>query len=156
MPLWFGAQSAPDQANPVYGTARTVSALTYLPPEMLIKCKPAIEIAVDFLIDAQSKDATFHSHPTADSSIEETALALDALASYLSCDSIDKDSARHKKVSASIASATAWLIENTQIGKELKSAPIGLYFAKLWYDEKLYPHIFTLAALIKVKKLIIK
>jgi squalene-hopene/tetraprenyl-beta-curcumene cyclase len=28
-----------------------------------------------------------------------------------------------------------------------ESAPIGFYFAKLWYYEKLYPLIWTVAAL---------
>ena len=36
-----------------------------------------------------------------------------------------------------------WLAERT----DLEAAPIGLYFAKLWYSEKLYPLIFTVAAL---------
>ncbi len=36
-----------------------------------------------------------------------------------------------------------WLTERT----DMTAAPIGLYFAKLWYYEKLYPLIFTVAAL---------
>ena len=30
---------------------------------------------------------------------------------------------------------------------DFKPSPIGLYFAKLWYSEKLYPLIFTASAL---------
>ena len=36
-----------------------------------------------------------------------------------------------------------WLLTRAQF----EPAPIGLYFAKLWYFEKLYPLIFTVAAL---------
>ena len=54
--------------------------------------------------------------------IEETALAVAALG--------DDRGAR-------------WLTERTAF----EPSPIGLYFAKLWYSEKLYPLIFTVAAL---------
>ena len=33
------------------------------------------------------------------------------------------------------------------------SAPIGFYFAKLWYYEKLYPMIATVAALSSYRRL---
>ena len=42
------------------------------------------------------------------------------------------------------------IIEMTDSGRSIPPAPIGLYFAKLWYHEKLYPPIFTLAALSKL------
>ena len=54
--------------------------------------------------------------------VEETALAVAALG--------DERGAR-------------WLEEHA----DLAPSPIGLYFAKLWYFEKLYPLIFTVAAL---------
>jgi squalene-hopene/tetraprenyl-beta-curcumene cyclase len=34
-----------------------------------------------------------------------------------------------------------------------KSAPIGLYFASLWYDEKMYPVTSYLEALARMVKL---
>lgn len=34
----------------------------------------------------------------------------------------------------------------TQGGTALTPAPIGFYFAKLWYFERLYPYIFATAA----------
>ena len=39
-----------------------------------------------------------------------------------------------------------WLITHTDGGKVFPAAPIGLYFAKLWYDEALYPLAFTVTA----------
>jgi hypothetical protein len=37
-----------------------------------------------------------------------------------------------------------------------KPAPIGLYFASLWYDEKLYPTTFYLEALARILELIVE
>jgi glycosyltransferase involved in cell wall biosynthesis len=39
------------------------------------------------------------------------------------------------------------LVEAVESGRFREPAPIGFYFAKLWYFEKLYPLIFTVAAL---------
>lgn len=39
------------------------------------------------------------------------------------------------------------LLEITNHGTEFPASPIGLYFASLWYSEKLYPSIFTVEAL---------
>ena len=47
----------------------------------------------------------------------------------------------------------AWLLEHTAAGTRFPAAPIGLYFAKLWYDEELYPLAFTVAALERAGKL---
>ena len=40
----------------------------------------------------------------------------------------------------------SWLVDATGEGVRFPAAPIGLYFAKLWYDESLYPLAFTVAA----------
>jgi squalene-hopene/tetraprenyl-beta-curcumene cyclase len=39
------------------------------------------------------------------------------------------------------------LSESIRLGYHRTSWPIGFYFAKLWYYEKLYPTIFSVAAL---------
>jgi squalene-hopene/tetraprenyl-beta-curcumene cyclase len=38
-------------------------------------------------------------------------------------------------------------VEAVESGRFRDPSPIGFYFAKLWYFEKLYPLIFTVAAL---------
>jgi squalene-hopene/tetraprenyl-beta-curcumene cyclase len=43
------------------------------------------------------------------------------------------------------------LHEITGQGTRFLAGPIGLYFAKLWYSEKLYPVIFTLEALKRIR-----
>ena len=39
------------------------------------------------------------------------------------------------------------MIEHTARGTRFEASPIGFYFAKLWYFERLYPLIFTVGAL---------
>ena len=39
------------------------------------------------------------------------------------------------------------MIATTEEGARFDAAPIGLYFARLWYSEELYPLIFTVGAL---------
>jgi squalene-hopene/tetraprenyl-beta-curcumene cyclase len=41
----------------------------------------------------------------------------------------------------------AWLVDQLERGGLSHPTPIGFYFAKLWYFEKLYPIIFTVSAL---------
>jgi len=45
-----------------------------------------------------------------------------------------------------------WLLEAVESGRFTQSSPIGLYFAKLWYYEDLYPIIFTVSALRRAKE----
>jgi squalene-hopene/tetraprenyl-beta-curcumene cyclase len=40
-----------------------------------------------------------------------------------------------------------WLMEKVRDGHWRDPAPIGFYFAKLWYHERLYPLIWTVGAL---------
>ena len=40
-----------------------------------------------------------------------------------------------------------WLSEAIAQGHSRRAWPIGFYFAKLWYYERLYPPIFSLGAL---------
>ncbi len=47
----------------------------------------------------------------------------------------------------SSSAALRGLIEAVESGRFREASPIGFYFAKLWYYEKLYPLIFTVAAL---------
>jgi len=47
----------------------------------------------------------------------------------------------------------AWLVRTTGEGTAFTPAPIGFYFARLWYFERLYPVIFTVGALASVRAL---
>jgi squalene-hopene/tetraprenyl-beta-curcumene cyclase len=126
-PLWFGNQRAPGQENPVYGTSRVLlcSRLGTGDPWMRASAR-----ARSWLKNAQNPDGGFGGAPGLASTLEETALASEAL---------DLDPAASR--------ARLWLAERTQEGTTFEPSPIGLYFAKLWYWERLYPLIFTAAAL---------
>ena len=76
--------------------------------------------------------------------MREVALTVEALSRVLT-------SPQGRSLSGDLAPAVErgvrWLIETTDEGRFFPTAPIGLYFAKLWYSEKLYPLSFTVAAL---------
>ena len=40
-----------------------------------------------------------------------------------------------------------WLVDAVEANRHQECSPIGFYFARLWYYEKLYPLILTVAAL---------
>jgi len=50
-------------------------------------------------------------------------------------------------VQESMIRGITWLLESVESGAGRESSPIGFYFAKLWYFERLYPMIFTVGAL---------
>ena len=141
VPLWFGNQAAPNDANPVYGTARVLEGLAVLSDT---EAAPAAEHrAARWLIGAQGDDGGWGGAPGVPPSIEETAVAVAALAGLRrlprAASVADLDNA--------VARGVQWLTEATGEGRRVETTPIGLYFAKLWYSEKLYPWTFGLAAL---------
>jgi squalene-hopene/tetraprenyl-beta-curcumene cyclase len=152
-PLWFGNQLAPGESNPVYGTARVLLALVGLwqGPDGRDDLGEPLRRGVEFLLACQGADGGFGGAVKVQPSIEETALALDALASLASAVA-GAPPGRARPISTdrlkpAVAAAANWLIARTQGGRDFPAAPIGLYFAKLWYSERLYPLIFTVSAL---------
>lgn len=136
VPLWFGNEHAPDDENPVYGTAHVILALRDLEAEGA-RTPPGMQArATGWLAAAQNTDGGWGGVRGAPSSVEETSLALEALAG----------TAETRAVEAGVR----WLVERVESDTWREPAPIGFYFAKLWYFERLYPLIFTVAALGKV------
>ncbi|HEX4645708.1 MAG TPA: squalene--hopene cyclase, partial [Verrucomicrobiae bacterium] len=81
------------------------------------------------------------------SSVEETALAVEALASLLENPGGKVSEAHSDEIQSAMTKGVSWLIGHIENGSWIKPAPIGFYFAKLWYFERLYPVIFTVGAL---------
>ena len=52
---------------------------------------------------------------------------------------------------AAVSAGAGWLTKRIESAEWLHPSPIGFYFAKLWYYERLYPMIFTVAALGKAR-----
>ena len=146
IPLWFGNQQAPDDANPVYGTARVLEGLAALDDAAAM---PATESrAAGWLAAARSPDGGWGGAPGVPPSIEETAAALSALAIWRRLPRVGSlDGASLSAIDVAIEPGLRWLIDATDDGRRTPATPIGLYFARLWYSEALYPRLFTLAAL---------
>ena len=138
IPLWFGNQSNAGDENPVYGTARVVFALAQIHQSV------ALERGVEWLSKAQQADGGWGGSARPNSSVEETSLAVHALAESLKAMS---DADLRAAATNGINRGVEWLLARIDSGEWTKPAPIGFYFAKLWYFERLYPVIFTVGAL---------
>ena len=153
LPLWFGNQDHPREENPVYGTAKVVLAYTAAGRLDCAECDRALQ----WLREAQNSDGGWggplaaqqppvdespgsSSQPpesrTFSSSVEETSLALEAL--------LTVPNPLSQEV---VLQGLSWLTTRVQQASYRENSPIGFYFAKLWYHERLYPLIFTVAAL---------
>jgi squalene-hopene/tetraprenyl-beta-curcumene cyclase len=137
IPLWFGNEHTPDENNPVYGTAQVINHLSGN-AQLAAQAHDLIQTGLTYLHTAQKPDGSFGGDKNAPSSIEETAVALQALCSA--------SSIQH------LASSARWLLAATENGTRFPPAPIGLYFARLWYHEQLYPVIWTLGAFTSARK----
>jgi squalene-hopene/tetraprenyl-beta-curcumene cyclase len=141
VPLWFGNEFHPEEENPTYGTARVLSSFLSLATKDAHRVSQLVDRGVQWLLAAQNGDGGWGGAPDTPSSLEETALAVEALAS-------------RKGTEPALAAGVDWLIRSSDRGRGLEPAPIGFYFAKLWYYEKLYPLIHTVAALGRVDRLL--
>lgn len=144
VPLWFGNQHVPDDENPVYGTSRVLKMIEPLQQWSQIEPKLLARLAekgAAYLLSIQNSDGGWGGAANAPSSIEETSLAIEALADLPDeyCNSIESSKA--------IRRGAAWLMSATENGTCFRPSPIGFYFAKLWYFEELYPLIFATGAL---------
>jgi squalene-hopene/tetraprenyl-beta-curcumene cyclase len=142
LPLWFGNQWNEGDENPLYGTARVVNALSQLHEPA------ALKQAVIWLVKAQQENGGWSGALSGATSVEETALAVEAL-----CDSMNAltDAFLREAATKAIHRGVNWLLTRVESGEWTQPSPIGFYFAKLWYYEKLYPMIFTVAALNRVR-----
>jgi squalene-hopene/tetraprenyl-beta-curcumene cyclase len=142
LPLWFGNQYAPDEENPTYGTARVLAAYRDLD---MMNSDPARR-GIAWLLAAQNADGGWGGAVGVPSSMEETALAVEVLLDAPGADAAGSPVAR------AVNKGLAWLVEQVEAGGLEKPTPIGFYFAKLWYFEKSYPAIFTVAALGRARR----
>jgi squalene-hopene/tetraprenyl-beta-curcumene cyclase len=101
--------------------------------------------AARWLQKAQHEDGSWGGFPGGPPSVEETALALEAAATLASEPGVPRRIAAIAR--QLLPKAVAWLVEKVESGAWTQPAPIGFYFAKLWYYERLYPIIFTVGAL---------
>lgn len=139
VPLWFGNEHAPNEENPVYGTAQVVGYLCG-GGELAKLSEGLLKRAGAYLVRAQRTDGGWGGDVGCPASIEETAVALQAL---IALAERGLGSAGEEVLERGVR----WLLKATEEGSAFPAAPIGLYFARLWYYEQLYPVVWTLGAL---------
>lgn len=130
-PLWFGNEHVKGEENPVYGTAAVVNHLSGN-PALADQAQPLVTRGLEFLLRTQKPDGGFGGDTGAPATLEETAMAAHALFSS----SLEQ----HRQAALR---AVSWLLTATRDGTQFIPSPIGLYFARLWYHEKLYPVVWT-------------
>jgi squalene-hopene/tetraprenyl-beta-curcumene cyclase len=143
-PLWFGNEHTADEENPVHGTAMVLLGLAHAAPQD----EPSAEMmqrAAGFLLTCQHADGGWGGAAGIVPSVEETANAVNALGAWIALPGAPSRSMTEAR--AAMARGARWLLGHTRGGLQFPAAPIGLYFARLWYHEKLYPVIWTLGAL---------
>ena len=181
LPLWFGNQDRADESNPIYGTSRVLLAAT-----SGSLASEALQAGCQYLVNNQNRDGGWGGGGSVApwlkkkqfqefefvSSIEETALAVEALATVALCGEnrvlqpLGEDTNRDKMaagdrlnsqsvvqhggtkaISQAIIAGVEFLLDSVDQKRHRLPWPIGFYFAKLWYHERLYPLIFTTGAL---------
>ena len=136
LPLWFGNQLTGDKTNPVYGTAKVCIYLSEAGcfqrngEEYNRRIANMAARARDYLLRQQNDDGSWGGSKGIKGTVEETSLAVSALAG---------------KFTGECSRGIMWLSARNKTN----AAPIGLYFAMLWYDEELYPLIYSVEALRK-------
>lgn len=147
LPLWFGNQDLPDDVNPCYGTAKVLLAYRDANAFDTNEAK----FGLRWLHANQNPDGgwgggrsvRWSNQQLGSSSVEETALCTEVLLD--DDDPLSQQAARR---------GVQWLITATESGSVTEPWPIGFYFAKLWYFEKLYPLIFASSALNRAEHLL--
>ncbi|MEX2093495.1 MAG: prenyltransferase/squalene oxidase repeat-containing protein, partial [Pirellulales bacterium] len=156
VPLWFGNQYHPEGHNLVYGTAQVLIACTELgrqdgdmaqraarwllgvqhanggwgPP----RSSPATSLSNIYRSGTSRAEDALASF----CSVEETALAIEALLP------LSESNQLHARA---VKNGLKWLVDAVEQGRLRQPSPIGFYFAKLWYHERLYPLVFAASAL---------
>ncbi|MFO8012907.1 MAG: prenyltransferase/squalene oxidase repeat-containing protein [Phycisphaerae bacterium] len=163
---WRRGSATPDEDNPpLPRRARPAPADAFAQPDAMASR------GVAWLLSAQQKEGGWGGDGGAPPSVEETALATEALARWAVSSRAGCGSSRSspsgmgdatadgdnpplpRRARTSAHRGAAYLSEVTRGGTALAPAPIGFYFARLWYFERLYPVIFTVGALAAVRAL---
>lgn len=141
IPLWFGNQDHPQEENPIYGTAKVLLAYR----DLGRMATDEVTQGLGYLVRSQQPDGGWGGTARGPdgrrgkhrSSVEETALAVETLLA-----------GGFEAVSQTvIEKGVEWLVSAVEADRHKENSPIGFYFAKLWYYERLYPLTFTVSAL---------
>ena len=134
-PLWFGNEWVDGGENRTYGTAKALLGLARLRGGPLdVRVAPMLAAGARWLECNVNDDGGWGGGPRAPSTVEETALAAQALCAMLDAPP------------SLVVRGLDWIAQHEPRDGDAEAAPIGLYFASLWYWERLYPLIYATAA----------
>lgn len=150
-PLCYGHEQTGGHRNPVYGTSRVMTHLTDVPQSIKACMNVELIRAAEWLIAVQHPSGPWGGDVAIRPSLEESALAVDALATSLIGHDLLLFDDQTTAIERAVVKGAAWLAKATEQGTAFAPSPLGLYFASLWYYEELYPVIFTLGALHKAR-----
>jgi squalene-hopene/tetraprenyl-beta-curcumene cyclase len=139
VPLWFGNEAADGEENPTYGTSRVLLGLDSSLARADSRSSRCRRHGLAWLLGAQNADGGWGGDRGIASSFEETGIALSAIARA----GTEGDPA----LITAVTRGASWIDAAAREGEQVAAAPVGLYFAKLWYYEELYPLIFAIAGL---------
>ncbi len=173
VPLWFGNQDHPEEENPIYGTGRVLLAVAG-ERSMAAQTARAVDFLLaqqnpdggwgggtsrrQWLSARGDAVSATADKESVVSSLEETAVAVEALVAVRRAELRHGGAADGAAVengpSPRVDGCTEAIIRGVDyLAQAIESAehhepwPIGFYFAKLWYHERLYPVVLPMAAL---------
>ena len=125
-PLWFGDQLAVDKTAPVYGSAVVLEHLVGID-------KPFLRKTLEYLLKMQHETGGWGGTDGKTDYVIVTARCVAALKPY-------------PEAAKAVAHGLEFLRPYAAAPQTAPLEPIGLYFAHLWYSEKLYAPIFLAKA----------
>jgi len=173
VPLWFGNQDESQENNPIYGTGRVLLAVAD-EPSMAGQTARAVDFLLSqqnpdggwgggrsrrqWLLSRGYPVAGNADKESVASSLEETAVAVEGLVAVLRAElrpggagagtgAENDPSPRVAGCREAIIRGADYLVQAIGSAEHHEPWPIGFYFAKLWYHEKLYPVVLPMAAL---------
>lgn len=132
-PLWFGDQDAKDERSHVYGTATLMDYLNRLDNP---RARAIASDGVRYLLASQNADGGWGGQRGIASKVTLTAKALTALSHY-----------EGEDVEKALEKGLHYIYIRYREGTLFSLEPIGLYFARLWYSERMYSPCYLAMAL---------
>lgn len=149
----FGNQYAHQEENLTLGTAGVLLALPELVARSYFELVEPLNSGVLWLVKNQNPDGSWGGGQGGPASVEETALALEALAEALLQPQPLLVETREQVRNAAAWGAN-WLVQQIEAGKWTTPAPLGRLWGQFWYYEQLLPLLLATHALTKLARLV--
>jgi len=150
---WFGNQYAHQEENLTMGTAGVLMALPELVARSYFELVEPLNSAVLWLVKNQNSDGSWGGGHGGPPSVEETALALEALAETLLQPGPLLLETREQARNAAAWGAN-WLVQHIEAGNWTTPAPLGLLWGQFWFYENLWPALGVTRALARLTRLV--